>query len=124
MYIIRSNFVTTGQTIADIWRIIDFHNGISPPSWIFKKARSSNTYSDSPGVVVNVVVRSTVVVVASTVVVSAIVVVGGAVVSIVVVATPVVVSTVVVVITTLTIISVEMTSVTIYNTSSRRFVSH
>jgi len=28
------NFVPIGQTVAEIWRFFDFHNGGRPPSWI------------------------------------------------------------------------------------------
>jgi len=30
------NFVTIGQTSADIWRYFDFSKWRPPPSWIFK----------------------------------------------------------------------------------------
>ena len=32
--VIVPNFVTPGQTVADIWRFFDFQNCGRPPSWI------------------------------------------------------------------------------------------
>jgi len=30
------NFIKTGQTVAEIWRFNDFHNGGRPSSWIWE----------------------------------------------------------------------------------------